>query len=303
MIAFRAATSELLESGKFSDFIIICGTTGREYKVHRSVVSSQSKWSDRCCSRDFLEGRQGFAILREDDPTAFEKMLITTIEYFYKFDSSDDFSTIVLAHGDCPADLNSTGDVMDDDDTGSIIKSSIQLHAHYEVPDLKGAAQLRFREELAANMESLSVITDAITAVYKEILLPHSDRALKDLLAIAWVVPGNRRHLQDHAEELKDVLEANPEFLFDAHVLLLQGFTSSTSCPRSIILDQDIERIGQNSWLECHQCGHNSYPHRIEFTSGIACIVYLPDDNNLCPRVIPKANARAGTFVGEKSTK
>ncbi|KAM3415078.1 hypothetical protein BST61_g10213 [Cercospora zeina] len=297
MNAFRAATSRLLENGKFSDFTVMCGNTGKEYKVHRAILSSQSKWFDCCCSRDCIESQQRFAILREDDPTALEKM----IECFYKFKYSDNISTTVF--NSCPVDFDSNGNVVDnDEDTGSIIKSAIQLHAHvyaiaekvaqqfskgrprmvdvhqYEVSDLKGAAQTKFREELAANMESVTGMADAINAVYREIALPDSDRALKDLLAIAWVVPGNRRNLQEHTEELKDVLEATPQFLFDAQVLLLQGFSSSTRYPRyfctecdhaAIVGDHELECIWQNSWLECYQCGNHSYPNRIEFSENL----------------------------------
>ncbi|GIZ49716.1 hypothetical protein CKM354_001274300 [Cercospora kikuchii] len=276
MNRFRAATSRFLENGKFSDFTIICGTTGREYKVHRTIISAQSRWFDTCCTRDFLEGQQRVTVLKEDDPIALEKM----IEYCYKFDYSDTLSTLVP--GDCPADIDADGNIVESIHTSSIIKSSIQLHAHvyaiaekYEVSDLKGFAQTRFREELAANMDSITVIAAGIRAVYQQIELPDSDRALKDLLTIAWIVPGNRRHLQDHAEELRDDFEACPEFLFDTQVLLLQGFSSSKKYPRffcteceseTVVEDEDAEHVGQNSWLNCVKCDSYSYPHWIEFS-------------------------------------
>ncbi|PPJ59131.1 hypothetical protein CBER1_01709 [Cercospora berteroae] len=282
MNSFRAATTKLLDNEKFSDFTIICGATGREYKAHRSIISSQSKWFDRCCARDFAEGQQRVAILKEDDPLALKKM----IEYFYKFRYSDRLSTVrirpsnVIAGG-AASDFDDVADV----DTSSIIKPSIQLHAHmfaiadkYEVSDLKGFAQTRFREELAANMDSITVIAAAIRAVYLEIEMPDSDRALKDLLTIAWVVPGKRRHLQDHAEELRDEFEACPDFLFDTQVLLLKAFSSSERYPRffcteceseAVVEDEDAERVGQNSWLRCENCGNYSYPHWIEFSADL----------------------------------
>ena len=71
---FKIAASAFHNDEKFSDFTVICGTTGREYKVHRFLVSSQSKWFDRCCSRDFAEAREGKTTLKDDRPEALERM-------------------------------------------------------------------------------------------------------------------------------------------------------------------------------------------------------------------------------------
>jgi BTB/POZ domain len=42
---------QLLETGKYSDFIIECG--GRQFKVHRSIVCPQSKFLEILCESNF----------------------------------------------------------------------------------------------------------------------------------------------------------------------------------------------------------------------------------------------------------
>ena len=72
--SFKNGASALHNDEKFSDFTVVCGTTGREYKVHRFLVSSHSKWFDRCCSGQMSEGKERRATLEEDHPEALERM-------------------------------------------------------------------------------------------------------------------------------------------------------------------------------------------------------------------------------------
>ncbi|WPB08025.1 uncharacterized protein RHO25_012689 [Cercospora beticola] len=274
---YKFSTTKLLDNGKFSDFTIVCGATGREYKTHRSILSSQSKWFDRCCSReDFIEGQERRAVLREDDPLALEKM----VEYFYRFDYSDDVSGVDQDH-QSPPSVVSSGTIVDVI-AASITELPIQLHAQvyaiadkYEAPDVKKAAQDKFRAELAKNMDSTKVMGAAIAAVYLETELPESDRGLKDLLATAWVVPGNRRITELHVDCLKYVLTAAPDFLFDVQKLLLRSFPSCTRHPKfrcpsckklSVVYYSSVEELWRSTPISCNACHTGVQPRWIEFS-------------------------------------
>ena len=71
---YKTAIAAYHQNEEFSDFTIICGTTGKEYKVHRLLVSLQSRWFHRCCSRDFAEARESRTTLRDDVPEALDRM-------------------------------------------------------------------------------------------------------------------------------------------------------------------------------------------------------------------------------------
>ncbi|KAL1836765.1 hypothetical protein VTJ49DRAFT_4705 [Mycothermus thermophilus] len=68
-----ASLSTLRMSDKWTDMTIRCG--GREYKVHRAVVCSQSQFFDLALSGPFLEARTGVVDLPEDDPVVLERFL------------------------------------------------------------------------------------------------------------------------------------------------------------------------------------------------------------------------------------
>lgn len=117
--AFLDAIKELLRTGDFSDFTIICG--GKEWKVHRNIICPyvldpllyslsltpsdllicalirrQSKYFATACKRNYIvgllitliqtlvtdsvqEGRIGVITLKDDDPVAVGRML----DYMY----------------------------------------------------------------------------------------------------------------------------------------------------------------------------------------------------------------------------
>lgn len=82
---FKAASAGFLNDEKFSDFSVVCGASGREYKVHRLLVSSQSVWFNKCCSGDFAEGQKQRVVLQEDHPLALERMYeleLILLQYF-----------------------------------------------------------------------------------------------------------------------------------------------------------------------------------------------------------------------------
>ncbi|KAK3334164.1 hypothetical protein B0T19DRAFT_484060 [Cercophora scortea] len=71
---------KLFENGLYSDLTIKCGPD--EYKVHKAIVSTRSKFFKACDNDFFVEGRTGVVELREVDPVAVKLM----VHFFYHLD-------------------------------------------------------------------------------------------------------------------------------------------------------------------------------------------------------------------------
>ncbi|KAK6512598.1 hypothetical protein TWF481_001482 [Arthrobotrys musiformis] len=64
---------ELLESGNYSDFTIICGS--KEWKVHRAIICPQSEYFKTLCESKFKEREDGELDLSAEPPFDVECML------------------------------------------------------------------------------------------------------------------------------------------------------------------------------------------------------------------------------------
>ncbi|RMJ09221.1 hypothetical protein CDV36_011168 [Fusarium kuroshium] len=82
--SIHASLSTLLHNEKFSDMTIRCG--GREFKAHRAIVCTQSKFFDRALSSNFKEAASRVVELPDDDPDVLERFL----EFLYTGAYSDD---------------------------------------------------------------------------------------------------------------------------------------------------------------------------------------------------------------------
>lgn len=58
----------LLDSGEFSDYTIRC--RGRNFQVHRSIISAQSRFFEAACKHTWREGSSRVLDLPDDDPEA-----------------------------------------------------------------------------------------------------------------------------------------------------------------------------------------------------------------------------------------
>ncbi|KAF4946277.1 hypothetical protein FGADI_11303 [Fusarium gaditjirri] len=73
----RRALGNLLKTGDYSDFVIICGQSC--HKVHKAIICSRSHFFKAACGSGFKEAQTGEIKLPDDDPFAVSMM----IEYLY----------------------------------------------------------------------------------------------------------------------------------------------------------------------------------------------------------------------------
>ncbi|KAK6527303.1 hypothetical protein TWF281_010490 [Arthrobotrys megalospora] len=76
----------LLESGKYSDFKILCGP--REWKVHRAIICPQSDYFTMLCDSQFKEAKIAEIDLVDENPSDVQKMLSFLYSGSYTMDDS-----------------------------------------------------------------------------------------------------------------------------------------------------------------------------------------------------------------------
>ncbi|KAF7188210.1 hypothetical protein HII31_10495 [Pseudocercospora fuligena] len=178
---------------RFSDFTVICH--GKEYHVHRVLVSTQSKWFEACCTAPFKEAADRSVTLHEDDPVAIEKMF----QYFYQ----GEYDTIITA---TPPKLEEKGP-----------SNAIQLHAYvyvvaekYDCPTLRDQALEGFRDQISIG--GFLRLRGAVLAAYQQVELPESVKALKAAVLEGWV---GFDKIGFHEREVRQLFKDVPEFAED----------------------------------------------------------------------------------------
>ncbi|KAI4199161.1 MAG: hypothetical protein LQ350_004791 [Teloschistes chrysophthalmus] len=78
----------LLESGKYSDLTIVCRS--RQFRVHRNVLCTASKFFAAACDGAFQEAQIGKLDLSADDPNVVERFLSFLYTANYNEDDKDD---------------------------------------------------------------------------------------------------------------------------------------------------------------------------------------------------------------------
>jgi len=76
---FRESMKSLLQTGKHSDFVIVCGDD--TYNVHKSIVCSQCDFFE-AASKFGKEGEEGKIDLADDEPEIVKYM----VQYLYELD-------------------------------------------------------------------------------------------------------------------------------------------------------------------------------------------------------------------------
>ncbi|KAK5123723.1 hypothetical protein LTR85_002359 [Meristemomyces frigidus] len=81
--ALMRGVNRLFEDPKYSDLTIKC--EGREWRVHKSIVCTQSAFFAKACDGGFEEAEENTITLVEDDPETVDAML----QYLYKSDYAE----------------------------------------------------------------------------------------------------------------------------------------------------------------------------------------------------------------------
>ncbi|KAL9117305.1 MAG: hypothetical protein Q9187_006161 [Circinaria calcarea] len=165
--AVNAPQTELVDSlallrktVKYHDLVIHCGD--QEWKAHRVIVCSRSKFFDKACDGTFKEGKTGEVNLVEDEPEMIDRML----DYLYRLDYSD----LV------PPTLNMS--------EGRLIVNArmYALADKYEIWALKELAKQKSINALEEDWSGESFLT-ALEIVWTT--TPYSDRGLRDCFLTA----------------------------------------------------------------------------------------------------------------------
>ncbi|KPI43806.1 uncharacterized protein AB675_6136 [Cyphellophora attinorum] len=103
-----------LKDAKRADFVIICG--GFKFKVHKVIVSSWSKWFQRCIDGKFKEAEMSSVTLEEQEPYVVAMALMYMYTGYYM---TDDISQVWPTLGVKRAEM--------DDDDGKGLDGFIKL--------------------------------------------------------------------------------------------------------------------------------------------------------------------------------
>ncbi|KAL2005433.1 hypothetical protein VTN00DRAFT_2644 [Thermoascus crustaceus] len=156
---FSKLVSQLLESGQYSDFTIICGD--REFRVHQAIVCPQSKIFERACTGQFVEASTKTMTLVQEDPAIISLMIDYLYSHSYKDkdDEDDDW------------DFSDTLRPQDDEkkDEPPRVPTCLKLYAvadKYMIQGLKSAARDRFAAWAIENWSNPSFLL-AVREIYE----------------------------------------------------------------------------------------------------------------------------------------
>lgn len=173
MVIIKLTCDSYLRDPSFSDFII-WDDSGAEYKVHRYVISSHSKYFAKLCGGDFLESTFREVTLRDDPPQAVKLM----IDFFYQFQYTAYVKTVCKG-----------------EDHATPAPSTLQVHAwmftiadKYEILDLKSYALKSF-EHVGNVFNAPEVLVGLVPYIYTE--SPLHDDGLRKAIVRMWA---HRRH-------------------------------------------------------------------------------------------------------------
>nr|OQO09832.1 hypothetical protein B0A51_17540 [Rachicladosporium sp. CCFEE 5018] len=184
---------ELLSTGNFADFVIVCGE--KEWKVHKAIICPQSEYFTKAFNGQYNEGKSGRIDLSSDDEAALNEF----IKYLYTNEYVPTDATIELE-----------------------ARGMLHLHIHvladkYNLPDLIPEAAEHFMA-LAEHYAFDKVFAEWLTAVLDE-TPPHSTlrqavfdivkKQLKDLLTSAGP------HNVEDVDALRAALSRFPDFTLE----------------------------------------------------------------------------------------
>jgi hypothetical protein len=193
-----------LESGEYSDFLIVCG--GREFHVHRVIICPRSSYFRLMCKENFKEGITKRLELTDEDPDVFQAVLTFLYTGIYETDKiagseeSGEFQDSSLSYSeinndeDSPPAEGSCGSSVDSENdeegrrkgrpgTTADILAHVHLYASgdkFDIRDLKEVSSKMFRNQLTCTPAKDLDIAAIIRAIYQS--TPRNDAGLRPIL-------------------------------------------------------------------------------------------------------------------------
>ncbi|KAJ9414681.1 hypothetical protein FOXG_17151 [Fusarium oxysporum f. sp. lycopersici 4287] len=189
----RARIVQARESGEFTDFTLACD--GRDIKVHKIIICSQSPVFRAACAGQFKEAFSGTYDLTSHQPDMIQLM----VDYLYT--------------GDYSIGMNETDETNTASNSGALSTHAI-MYALGDEYDIKGLRDLSARKYSWSLDESLELDNFLLSIPHVYTLTPESSRGLRDP-ALEYArnklqAAGGRSDIRDAFDEL--VMEC-PEFL------------------------------------------------------------------------------------------
>ncbi|KAH6628428.1 hypothetical protein F5144DRAFT_536893 [Chaetomium tenue] len=154
----------LYTSGDYSDLVISC--QGKEYKVHRAVVCTQSDFFSAACRGGFKEAQEGKIDLPDDSP----RLVHIMVHYLYHFD----YDAEMGGH---------------EPDVEELAEGPLYTHARvyalaekYLIHGLKAVALRQFKAVIASSFNMIDFL-QAMEEVYMSTV--EDDRGLRDVVVEA----------------------------------------------------------------------------------------------------------------------
>ncbi|KAL1988810.1 hypothetical protein VTN96DRAFT_7694 [Rasamsonia emersonii] len=176
-----------LESGEYSDFVIVCG--GREFNVHRIIICPRSSYFRTMCKENFKEGISKRLELVDEDPDVFHAVLTFLYTGIYETDKIAGSEEVESppAEGSCGSSVDSENDDEGRRKGRPATTADILAHVHmyasgdkFDIRDLKEVASKMFRNQLTRTPVENLDIPEIIRTVYQS--TPSKDPGLRPIL-------------------------------------------------------------------------------------------------------------------------
>ncbi|TID19572.1 hypothetical protein E2P81_ATG06739 [Venturia nashicola] len=215
--AHKAGLRRMLNTQKHADLVLRCTEDGKEFKVHKVVVCTQSKFFEKACEpNSFKEGKENHIDLTIGNSSIISILL----NYLYTLDYAYNNEDILVSH-----------------------VKVYEAASFYDIPILQTMVVREFEKHLLGECDSLP---KAIEAIYNDI--PSFDRKLRDL-ALDAIVKNSGPLLgtsEEGATELSKMMDDLPQlgkdltycFLFENAKIKTAYHTApsnSTKHPQKIV--------------------------------------------------------------------
>ncbi|KAK5011825.1 hypothetical protein LTR60_004694 [Cryomyces antarcticus] len=221
----------MFDNPKYSDLVVTCGR--RAFKVHKTIICSQSKWFASACEGGFLEAESGVIDLDADDPNAVEAMLRFYYTSSYNEDDKIDAeSGVVVPRMLLNARVYTVADKYNILELKNLSKAKFKLAVatsltndglqnalaklyvlanRYSIVELRTLMETEYAFGAATSQKTPCDFHDVIAEFYSS--TPTADRGLRDIVLTATM--DNIEVVSKDRGGFRKTLESNPDFAAD----------------------------------------------------------------------------------------